>query len=159
MDTPEEDANLLTPEYLRNTDTSGLPSAQLKLKIGIPVMLLHNLRLLVGLCNGYRLRIGHLYHCYDIPAEILLGSCTGTIHYIPHITLTPGPGDLYFTSARRQYLIRPRFTMAINKSLDQLHIVGLDLRSSVFSHGQLCVALSRIRNGTDIHVRCRFTRA
>ena len=43
------------------------------------------------------------------------------------------------------------FAMTINKSQEQsVEHVGLDLRTSVFSHGQLYVALSRCTNGERI---------
>ena len=43
--------------------------------------------------------------------------------------------------------------MTINKSQGQsVKNVGLDLRSSVFSHGQLYVALSRCTSGNRIKV-------
>lgn len=125
----------------------GSSPVQLKLKIGIPVMLLRNLGRQVDLCHGCRLRIVHFYH-YNILAKILTGSRTRTLHYILRITLTSGPENLYFTLVQRQYPICPCFAMSINKSKDQfLHTVGLYLHSPVLSHGQLYVALSRV---TDV---------
>ncbi|KIJ05188.1 hypothetical protein PAXINDRAFT_93785 [Paxillus involutus ATCC 200175] len=47
---------------------------------------------------------------------------------------------------RRQFPVRLAFCMTINKSQGQsVQYVGLDLRTPVFSHGQLYVALSRAR--------------
>ncbi|KAF9254839.1 hypothetical protein L218DRAFT_885456 [Marasmius fiardii PR-910] len=43
--------------------------------------------------------------------------------------------------------------MTINKSQGQsLEVVGIDLRKSVFSHGQLYVALSRCTSPNNIRV-------
>ncbi len=45
--------------------------------------------------------------------------------------------------------MRPAFAMTINKSQGQtFKHIGIFLRDSVFSHGQLYVALSRARVGT-----------
>src|SRR6266480_3579872 len=49
-----------------------------------------------------------------------------------------------FTLKRTQFPIRLAFAMTINKSQGQsLQTVSINLRSPVFSHGQLYVALSR----------------
>jgi hypothetical protein len=48
-------------EYLQSISLSGLPPAELQLKVGAPIMLLRNLRPREGLCNGTRLVITHLY--------------------------------------------------------------------------------------------------
>ncbi|KAG5530927.1 hypothetical protein RHGRI_025763 [Rhododendron griersonianum] len=45
---------------------------------------------------------------------------------------------------RRQFPVRLAYAMTINKSQGQsVKFVGVDLRTPVFSHGQLYVALSR----------------
>ena len=57
--------------------------------------------------------------------------------------------ELPFEFHRRQFPVRVAFAMTINKSQGQsLKTVGLDLRSSVFAHGQFYVAVSR---GTSWH--------
>ena len=54
---------------------------------------------------------------------------------------------------RRQFPIRLCFAMTVNKSQGQsLKNVGLDLRSPVFTHGQLYVALSRTTNVNNLTV-------
>jgi len=46
-----------TPEFLNTINASGLPHHKIRLKIGVPVMLLRNIDLKLGLCNGRRLII------------------------------------------------------------------------------------------------------
>ena len=41
-----------TPEFLNTTNSSGLPNHKITLKVGVPIMLLRNLDITVGLCNG-----------------------------------------------------------------------------------------------------------
>jgi ATP-dependent DNA helicase PIF1 len=41
-----------TPEFLNTITSSGLPNHVLKLKVGVPVMLLRNIDQNLGLCNG-----------------------------------------------------------------------------------------------------------
>ncbi|CAG8824536.1 25385_t:CDS:1, partial [Gigaspora margarita] len=53
----------------------------------------------------------------------------------------------------RQYPVCCAFAITINKSQGQsLKHVGLDLRTSIFSHGQLYVALSRCTSAQLIKV-------
>ena len=57
---------------------------------------------------------------------------------------------LYILS-RRQYPIRFWFAMTVNKSRGQsLKTVGVDLRTSAFTHGQLYVALSRVTSAQGV---------
>ncbi|CAC5395794.1 unnamed protein product [Mytilus coruscus] len=65
---------------------------------------------------------------------------------LKRITIIPSDAGLPFDLKRRQF-IRPAFEITINKYQEQiLDHIGLDLTESIFSHGQLCVALSRVRS-------------
>ncbi|XP_021990985.1 uncharacterized protein LOC110887721 [Helianthus annuus] len=78
-------ANLYSPDVLNGLKISGLPNHRLILKVGVPVMLLHNIDQQNGLCNGTRLRITKLAKRV-IEAEIISGGNIGTKTYIPRIT-------------------------------------------------------------------------
>ena len=68
--------------------------------------------------------------------------------FIPRISLTPSLSELPFSMTRRQFPVRLAYAMTINKSQGQsVKYVGVDLRTPVFSHGQLYVALSRCTSG------------
>lgn len=51
----------ITEEYLNSLQSAGLPPHHLKLALGVLVILIRNLRLAGGLCNGTRLKILELY--------------------------------------------------------------------------------------------------
>jgi hypothetical protein len=139
---------LYPPEYLNSIQSSGLPLAHLKLKLGCPVMLLRNLDPQHGLCNGSR---GILTRMTDRIMEIKLmnGTHAGETHFIPRIRLISEEADIPFPLCRLQFPVRLAFTMSINKAQGQsLQYVGLDFRSAVFTHGQFYVAMSR---ATSVH--------
>jgi len=133
----------LATEYLRSLNPSGLPPAQLCLKIGAPIILLRNLSPTGGLCNGTRMTITHLGRkC--IQARMLGGDFDGQLRLLPRIPLTTTDTELPFILMRRQFPVRLCFAMTVNKAQGQsLWTVSVDLQSSGFTHGQLYVALSR----------------
>lgn len=133
-----------------------MPPHELRLKVGIIVILLRNVKLDEGLANGTRLIIRHL-SANVIQAEIVTGDegKRGRLVCIPRLTMTvkPGEDDLPFTFTRRQFPIRPAFAMTINKAQGQtFKYVGLYLPQPVFCHGQFYVGLSRSGDPNNVWV-------
>jgi ATP-dependent DNA helicase PIF1 len=95
-----------------------MPRHKLKLKIGAIVMLLRNLDVHQGLCNGIRLIVRRLLN-HTIDCEVAIGSNKESRFLIPRITLTPSDPFLPFKLRRHQFPIRLSFAMAINKSQGQ----------------------------------------
>jgi hypothetical protein len=71
-------------EFFNTLEVSGMTSHKLPFKIGAPVILLHNLDLLVGLCNGTRL-IVRRFTMRVVEAEIITGKGAGNVAFIPPI--------------------------------------------------------------------------
>jgi hypothetical protein len=142
------------PEYLNSLKASGLPLAKLVLKVGCPVMLLRNLDASKGLCNGTRMVVTNIRRRV-LECKIISGSAkfAGKKVLIPRIILQPSAETLPIPLKRRQFPVRLAFAMTINKSQGQsVKHVGINLETSVFSHGQLYVALSRCTSGERIRV-------
>jgi ATP-dependent DNA helicase PIF1 len=148
--TPEEAVNFPT-EFLNSLDIPGLPPHILRIKIGIPVMVLRSLNP-PHITNGTRCTIIKTYPNV-LEVNILHGPSAGQRAFIPRIPLIPSDTDLPFKFQRLQFPIRTCFAMTINKSQGQtFKCIGIDLETPVFSHGMLYVALSRVGQPSAIHV-------
>lgn len=144
----------IPPEFLRTLDPSGLPPGDLKLKLGSPLILLRNLCPARGLCNGTRMILLRMSRRV-LEVKLIGGEYDGQLALIPRITLSPTEGQtgFAFVLKRRQFPVRLAFALTINKAQGQsVKHIGVDLRTPVFSHGQLYVALSRATSSQNIQV-------
>ena len=78
-----DNADILYPvEFINQLEFNGVPSHTISLRIGTPIMLLRNLNLSAGLCNGIRLIVTQLAERV-IEAQITTGSFIGNRVFIP----------------------------------------------------------------------------
>jgi hypothetical protein len=132
---------------------NGLPPHRLNLKVGAIIMLIKNLNLSNGLCNGTRLRVTHCGQLV-IRASVLYGPRRGQEFLFSKIAFEVRNYDNNSIELRRvQYPFRLAFAMTINKSQGQtFDMIGLLLNKPVFAHGQFYVAISRVRSFQSLKI-------
>lgn len=141
-------------EQINHIKIPTLPNHKLILKVGAIVILLRNICVSNGMCNGTRLRILALYE-HNIKAEILTGTYKNSEVYIPRILINSGDEpSLPFILNRRQFPIALAFVITLNKAQGQsFDKVGIYYNKEYFTHGQLYVGLSRVKNSDSIYIQ------
>ncbi|KAL3105716.1 hypothetical protein niasHT_029001 [Heterodera trifolii] len=144
-------------EAIHNEMPSGMPPHKMILKVGTPVMLIRNLDVTQGLCNGTRLQVMKLAED-NLFCRILTGprADAGHVIVLPRIQFEYGRGRHHrgMRFRRLQFPVRLCFAMTINKAQGQtLQRMALVLNGrQCFSHGQVYVAMSRVTQMDGIRV-------
>lgn len=84
-----------TPEILNIIISSGLPNHKLRLKVGVPVMLLRNIDQSLGLCNDTRLIITKMGR-YILEGMVISDNNIGQKVFVPKLSLTPSDKKISF---------------------------------------------------------------
>ena len=157
-DSLEDDRHIIDYpiEHLHSLTPAGLPPHRLAIKIGMPLILLRNLNMKAGLCNGTRITVRRVVGNHIIHGVIATGPKSGDHVLIPRITMSSKNTDFPFPWKRTQFPVRPAFAITINKSQGQdLERVGVWLERPVFTHGQLYVCASRVGHPNNIRFAIR----
>uniref|UniRef100_A0AC35TYC6 ATP-dependent DNA helicase n=1 Tax=Rhabditophanes sp. KR3021 TaxID=114890 RepID=A0AC35TYC6_9BILA len=151
--TPKNESTILyQPEVLNTLNSSDLPVHELKLKKNVTLMLLRNLNVEEGLCSGARLQLLEMKE-HVLKCKISTGGCYNKIVFLPRITLM-SPENVPFTLYRHQFPVKLAFCIGIYKSQGQtFNKINLFLANDVFTHGQLYVGISRVRNWESLKIK------
>ena len=134
-------------EFLNSILVSSIPPHEIKLKVGSPFMLIRTLDPVNGHINGTR------YIVKALTDRIIHGEIAhplkfkGNEIFIPRILFHPKDKTITFEFERKQFPIRSCFALTSNKAQGQSYKrVGIYMKKEFFSHGQLYVAMSRVRH-------------
>ncbi|XP_071727838.1 uncharacterized protein [Rutidosis leptorrhynchoides] len=109
-------AEMLYPtEYLNSLNYPGLSPHVLNLKVGVPSILLRNINVTGGLCNGTRMIITQLL-TKSVEAEIIMGTRVGEKVFFLRMKLIHKEPSLPFVLKRLQFPIIFSYAMTIQKS-------------------------------------------
>lgn len=142
----------LPPEIINSFNAPGFPPHELRLKQNCKVMLLRNISIADGLCNGTILQIlelkENLLRCF-----ILGGEKNGSEVYIHRVTLITEK-EFPVPLKRHQFPIRLAFAATFIKGQGATYKkIGIDWSRPSFSHGQTYVALSRVGSWKQIKIK------
>jgi hypothetical protein len=155
IDTVDDtDTTMFPTEFLNSLSLSGLPEHELKLKVNAVVILLRNMDIDAGHCNGtrylvkdigqYRLVLHKLDARENDKNKVLI---------LPRIPLRYGGKTFPFELTRLQFPLKLAFALTINRAQGQsASKCGILLPQNVWTHGQIYVAFSRCGNPNNVFV-------
>ena len=97
----DEGAGLYRAEFLNIIEVSGTPPRRLRLKLGMPVMILRNLNAANGMCNGSNAIVRIHPRCFEV--EIFPEKKSGKREFSPRLPLQAPDSGLPFNLARYQF--------------------------------------------------------
>ena len=154
------DQQTFSVEHLNSQRPPGCPPFLLRFSVGMVVMMIRNLDASRRMLNGKRFVVTHIHDkkrlVFVTPAETY-GSDDSPIYAIPRILFKGRISRSQDANLlRKQFPLRTCYAVTIHKSQSStLDRVVVDLRQGIFDHGQLYVALSRVRKGTDLMILIR----
>ena len=128
-------------EYLNKINVSGIPPHRLALKKGACIILIRNLNVSRGHCNGTR------YLISDLTPRLIVAKrlSDGEILLIPRIPMISKDSSFPADFKRLQFPVLGAYYLSINRAQGQsLDKAGIYLEKSCFGHGMLYVAASRV---------------
>ena len=147
----EEHQALYDEDFLNRLSPSGLPPHRLHLKVNSVIILIRNLSVRDGHCNGSRYIIQSMTDKL-IVARRLDGSSEDIV-LIPKIPMYSKESDFVATFKRLQFPVVSAYYLTFNRAQGQsLDRCGLLLPESVFSHGHLYVGLSRCGDDDNVFI-------
>ena len=138
----EDDAAKFDDDSLNKINASGMTPHRLVLKKGACIILIRNLSIREGHCNGTQYIILDIKR-HVIRATKLQGGPNAEI-LIPRIPMISKDGDFVAQFKRIQFPVLGAYYLTLNRAQGQtLQHAGMYLPQSVFSHGHFYVGTSR----------------
>ena len=143
-------ANAACPvDFLNSIDVSVHAPHKLDLKPGMPVLLTRNLDMAEGHVNGSRYIIERCSEHSIVGIKVSGSDRKIFVFFRMKDTIDEEDNPISFE--RFQFPLRPSFAITANKAQGQtLDCVGVSLLRSFFTHGQLYVALSRVKSRENV---------
>ena len=150
----EKEVPLYNDKFLNKLNGSGLPPHQMPIKKNAAIILIQILDITHGNVNGTRYIIEDFQpHCIKARKMTSKNSLDDDILFIPKIPNTTSDCQFPALLKRIQFSILGAYYIIINRAHGQtLKYACLFLQNSVFTHGQLYVALSRCGDPNNIFV-------
>ena len=138
----DTDAVPIATEVLNCLEVSGIASHLLRLKVGVPVILMRNIDA-PRIVNGTLCTVKRLFPNV-LELNILTGPARNETMFLPRIPMdVAADSGLGFAFRRLQFPVKVAFGLTINRCQGQTKKrVGVYLPTPVFTHGQLYVLLS-----------------
>ena len=149
-----DDTTMFPTEFLNSLSLSGLPEHELHLKKDTVVILLRNMDIKAGHCNGSRYLVKHIGK-FRLVLHKLDATETdkNKVLILPRIPMRYGGKTFPFGMCRLQFPLKVAFALTINRAQGQsASKCGILLPKNVWTHGQIYVAFSRCGNPDNIHV-------
>jgi hypothetical protein len=156
IDTVGDDDNptAFPSEFLNTLSLSGMPEHEITLKLNSIVILLRNMNIAAGHCNGTRFIVKHIGEYRIVLKKLYSNNDENDTLVLPRIPMASSAGSkLPFVLRRLQFPIKVAFALTINRSQSQTFSkVGILLPQDVWTHGQIYVSYSRCGDPNHIHV-------
>ena len=147
----KRDRAIYTPEHMAKLQPGNLPPRDLFLKLGALVILLKNLSIAKGLCNGTRMIVTEMRE-HVVICKVITGASKGESIFINRM-FNKTSQNLPVTMVRRQFPLSLAYSLSIDKSQGQtFNQIGMYLPKPCFSHGQFYVGLSRVSKFSSVKV-------
>ena len=150
----DDDARAFPTEFLNSLHLSGMADHELRLKVNSVVILLRNIDLHGGHCNGTKYIVTELGDFRLTLEKLKPKGDKDDILVLPRIPMSSNSGTLPFVLNRLQFPVKPAFAVTVNRSQSQTFTgkVGILIPKSLWSHGQLYVCFSRSGDPNKIYV-------
>ena len=137
----------ITTEFFNQINFPNVPPHELKLKVGMECYIVRNLSPEEGILNNTQVKVIHITKNLLQLRHLE----NGKIFFIPRITFSMVLKRKGIKLNRKQFPIRAGYVKTFNRSQGAtLDRTGPDLRTECFCHGQLAVAISRVRTREDV---------